>query len=326
MKVFITSDLEGVSGVVHPEHTGFSGRRHQEARKWMTEHINAAVEGALQAGATEVLVCDAHSNGRNVILDLLHPEAKLMWGRQGRRLGQMEGIDETFDAVLMVGYHARAGTLGIMNHTTISAVVTETRVNGQPVGEIDINAGIAGEFGVPVAMVSGGATAVAQARERMPHIETAAVMEPVGQYSAKVLPPVKAQALIREATVRALGRLGGMEPTRFETPVRVEVEFKEINVPKELEDALSRKAQAERERASRVILGSTEAEIAKSFKEAADAYRNDPVALQLRAMSMIQVPREPRSGSYADPRRQTSRKTSWCTSSALAASRSAPRR
>jgi len=242
MKVFVATDMEGVSGVVHREHTSWDGRRHDEARKWMTEHINAAVEGAVEAGASEVLVCDGHSNGRNVKLDLLHSDARLMWGRQNRRLGQMEGIDESFDAVLMVGLHARAGTPGVLNHTINSGVVTELRVNGDPVGEIDIGAGIAGEFDVPVAMVSGGATAVAQAKERMPHIETAVVMDPVGQYSANVLPPVRAHERVRTATVQALARLDEMEPTRFEAPVRFEMEFKDTAMA----DAASMMPGAER--------------------------------------------------------------------------------
>jgi len=225
MKVYIATDLEGISGVVHPEHTGWDGRRHQEARKWFTEHINAAVDAAVQAGAEEVWVCDGHSNGRNVILDLLHPNAKLQWGRQNRRLGQVEGIDGSFDALLMVGFHARAGTLGVLNHTTNSGVIQEIRANGLPIGEIDINAAIAGEFGVPVAMVSGDQTAVEQARERMPHIETAAVMQAVGQYSAWVLPPTRAHALIREATTKALGRLCEMKPYRLEGPIRLELKF-----------------------------------------------------------------------------------------------------
>ena len=227
MKVFIATDMEGVSGVVHPEHTGWDGRRHQEARKWTTEHIDAAVGAAVEIGATEVVVCDGHSNGRNVILDMLHPEAKLMWGRRNRILGQMEGIDATFDAVLMVGFHARAGTLGVLNHTINSGVVTEVKVNGTPVGEVEIGAAIAGEFGVPVAIVSGDATAVAESKESMPHIETATTMEPVGTYSAKVLAPAKAHAVIREATVRALQRLPEMRLYKFERPVRVEVHFKD---------------------------------------------------------------------------------------------------
>jgi D-amino peptidase len=183
------------------------------------------VEACVEGGADEILVCDGHSNGRNVILDLLHPAAELMWGRQNRRLGQVDGIDESFDGLLMVGLHARAGTLGVLNHTTNSGVIQHVKANGLPLGEIDLNAGIAGEFGVPVAMVSGGATAVAQATERMPWIETATTMEPVGMYSAKVLPPVKAQALIREATMRALGRLSEMKPYRFDAPVELEMKF-----------------------------------------------------------------------------------------------------
>ena len=225
MKIYIATDLEGISGVVHPEHTGWDGRRHQEARKWMTEHINAAVEACVEAGAKEILVCDGHSNGRNVMLDLLHPEAQLMWGRQNRRLGQVDGIDESFDALLMVGLHARAGTLGVLNHTINSGVIQEVTANGLPLGEVDINASIAGEFGVPVAMVSGDDVVVAQSLERYPNIETATVMEAVGQYSAKVLPPVKAHALIQEATTRALTRLGEMTPYRIEAPVHLEMKF-----------------------------------------------------------------------------------------------------
>jgi D-amino peptidase len=227
MKVFIVADMEGVSGVVHPEHTGWSGKRHHEARTWMTKDINAAVDGAVAAGASEVLVCDGHSNGRNVILDMLHPEANLMWGRQNRQLGQMEGLDESFQAVMMVGFHARAGTLGILSHTINSGVITEIRLNDDPVGEIDLNAALAGEFGVPTVMVSGDATAVAQAKARLPHIETVTTMEAVGTYSAKILAPVKAHALIREAAVRALGRLEEMKPWKATAPVTLELVFKE---------------------------------------------------------------------------------------------------
>ena len=191
----------------------------------MTEHINVAVEGALEAGAKEVWVCDGHSNGGNVILDLFHPRERLLWGRQNRRLGQVEGIDESFDALAMVGFHARAGTLGVLNHTTNSGVVHEVKVNGIPVGEIDINAGIAGEFGVPVVMVSGGATAVAQALESMPHVETATVMDPVGTYSANLYPLGTVLDLVREAIKRGLARRQEMPPFRFETPVRLEMTF-----------------------------------------------------------------------------------------------------
>lgn len=270
MKVYIASDLEGISGVVHPEHTGWDGRRHQEARKWLTEHLNAAIGAAVAAGAAEVVVCDGHSNGRNVVLDLLHPEAKLMWGRQGRWLGQVHGIDQGFDALLMVGFHARAGTLGVLNHTTNSGVIHEVRFNGLPMGEIDFNAALAGHFGVPVAMVSGDATAVAQAKERYPQIETAAVMESVGQYSAKVLAPAKAQALIREATAKALARLSQMKPYVMAGPIRMETDFKDSAMA----DAAAMTPGVER---------SGPRSCACTCKDAVEAYRYHSVMVTLAA-------------------------------------------
>ena len=228
MNIYIVADMEGVSGVVHPEHTAWDGRRHYEARTWMTQHINAAVEAAVAAGATNVLVLDGHSNGRNVVLDLLHPDATLMWGRQNRRLGQMEGIDESFDAVLMVGFHARAqSSPAVLNHTINSGVIAEVKINDRPVGEIELNAALAAEYGVPVAMVSGDARACAEAKAWMPHIETAVVMEAVGTYAAKILSPAKAHATIREAVTRALARLGDMRPSGFSQPIRLDVRFQD---------------------------------------------------------------------------------------------------
>lgn len=227
MKIFITADLEGVSGVTHPEHTMWDGRRHHEARRWLTDDVNAAVEGAVEMGATEVLVCDGHSSARNLLISDLHPAAMVMFGRSGRRLGQMEGIDASFAAVFQIGFHARVGTPSTLNHTTNSGVLTASTINGRPVGELDINAGIAGEFGVPVAMASGDAAAMAEIRETCPWVETAVVKWPVGMYAAKVMAPAREQELIREAVRRALGRLAEMRPFRFESPVTVELAFKD---------------------------------------------------------------------------------------------------
>ena len=216
--------------MVHPEHTGWDGRSAiKEARKWTTEHINAAVGAAVEMGATEVVVCDSHRNRTQRHPRHASPRSQADVGPpESNPWPELEGIDATFDAVLMVGFHARAGTLGVLNHTTInSGVVAEVKVNGTPVGEVEIGAAIAGEFGVPVAMVSGDATAITQSKESIPHIETATTMEPVGTFSAKVLAPAKAHAVIREATVHTLQRLQEMKLFKFERPVHVEVHFKD---------------------------------------------------------------------------------------------------
>ena len=227
MKVYMSIDMEGVSGVVHPEHTGWSGRRHHEARALLTGELNAAVEGALAAGAEEILVCDSHSNGRNVVLEDLHPEATLLWGRQNRTLGQVHGIDEGFDALVMVGFHARAGTKGVLNHTINSGVVNWMRLNGELQGEVDLNAAVAGHFGVPVAFVSGDDQVVEQTLARYPKAETVVTHRWVGTYASRAIAPAKSRERIRAGVERALGRLGELEPTKVAAPYTLEIGFKD---------------------------------------------------------------------------------------------------
>ncbi|MCY4353762.1 MAG: M55 family metallopeptidase [Truepera sp.] len=227
MKIYISADMEGVSGVVHPEHTGWSGRRHHEARLLMTGDINAAIDGAFAAGASEVVVCDSHSNGRNVVLEELDPRARLAWGRQNRSLGQVHGIDNSYAALVMVGFHARAGTPGVLNHTINSGVVHQFRLNGEAYGEVDINAALAGVFGVPIAFVSGDDRVVAQSKSRFPAIETVTTMESIGTYSALLHAPKAARVLVRDGVERALGRLADMTVLQLDGPYTLEIDFKD---------------------------------------------------------------------------------------------------
>lgn len=227
MKVYISVDMEGVSGVVHPEHTSWNGRRHHEARSLLTGELNAAVEGALAAGASDVLVCDSHSNGRNVILEDLHPEAVLLWGRQNRTLGQVHGIDEGFDALVMVGFHARASSRGVLNHTINSGVVHWMKLNGAYQGEVDLNAAIAGYYGVPVAFVSGDDQVVAQVLERYPDVETVVTHRWVGTYASRAIAPMKSRTIVQAGVERALGRLEAMRPFELPAPYTLEIGFKD---------------------------------------------------------------------------------------------------
>lgn len=227
MKVYVSVDMEGVSGVVHPEHTGWSGKRHHEARAWMTGELNAAVQGAVDAGATEVLVCDGHSNGRNAILEDLHPAATLLWGRQNRLLGQVHGIDEGFDALVMVGFHSRAGTQGVLNHTINSGVVHWMKLNGALQGEVDLNAAVAGHFGVPTAFVSGDDKVVEQTLERYPDVETVVTHRWVGTYASRAIAPVVSRQRVREGVARALARVPSLKPIVVEAPYTLEIGFKD---------------------------------------------------------------------------------------------------
>jgi D-amino peptidase len=227
MRVYISVDMEGVAGVVHEDQTDPIDPRHageyNRFRRLMTAEANAAIEGALAAGADHVLVNDSHWLMMNLVAEELHPAAELLSGGTKAR-SMVEGIELGFDAALFVGYHARAGVAhAIIDHTYTSRV-HEARLNGRPVGELAINAALAGTWGVPVALVSGDQALAAEARELLGlAVETVVVKHAVGRFAARSVAPTVACGLIREGTTAALGRPHA--PYRLETPVRLEVDF-----------------------------------------------------------------------------------------------------
>jgi len=225
LKVYISADMEGIGGVVSWDETGREGNQgdYDRARRLMAGEVNAAIEGALAAGATEILVNDSHGSMRNLIIEDLNPAARLISGSP-KLMSMMEGLDGSFDAVFFIGYHARATTPGVLNHTYTGSLL-EYRVNGQVFGETGMNAATAGEHGVPVVLVTGDGTVCAEARALLGDVETVAVKEHVGRYAANSLHPQRARALIREAAERALRDLGRIEPFRVTRPVRVELKF-----------------------------------------------------------------------------------------------------
>ncbi len=225
LKVYISVDLEGIGGVVTRDQTGPQGWEYQQARKWMTAEVNAAIRGAFAAGATEVLVSDSHGNAESLILDELDKRARLIRGWP-RKLIMMGGIDESFDAVLLIGYHASAGMRdATLAHTMSSGRIFDIKLNGQKVPEAGFNAAIAGHFGVPVVLVSGDQTIIAQTRELLGDIEGAAVKTGIGTV-ASMMHPEAAQALIEEKAKLALGRLGDFRPWRLSVPITLEITFK----------------------------------------------------------------------------------------------------
>ena len=226
LKIYISADMEGLAGAVTSEQLGPSGFEYGQFRKFMTAEINAAIEAAREAGATEILVSDSHGNGQNLLLDKLSPDVQVVrsWPRP---LGMMEGIDETFDGVIFIGYHtSTTNPEGVRAHTLSSANLTSLRLNGIAMPEAGLNAAIAGHFGVPVIMLSGDNAIVEEARGLLGDIEGAVVKQALSFQSAKTLVPAAACDLIRQKVSAAMQRLDEFAPYHLEEPVELEVSFK----------------------------------------------------------------------------------------------------
>jgi len=225
-KIYISADMEGVAGAVTGEQLGPGGFEYETFRRFMTEEVLAAIEGARAAGAGEILVSDSHGNGQNLLIDMLPDDIEVVraWPRP---LMMMEGIDETFDGAVFLGYHS--GTTnpeGVRAHTMSSARLADVRLNGVSVPEAGINGAIAGHFGVPVIMLSGDEAIADEARALLGDIETAVVKHSLSFHSARTMTPAAAQRLIRDAVERAVSRIDGFEPWVLETPITADVRFK----------------------------------------------------------------------------------------------------
>jgi D-amino peptidase len=228
MKVLIAVDMEGITGVVHWDHVDSSHKEYERFRKLMTADVNAAIEGAFAGGATHAIVADGHASGRNILIDELDARARLHSGSPSP-LAMIQGIGADVSTALFVGYHARIGSPNaILDHTWSSACVANVWLNGQPIGEIGMNAAVCGHFGVPVILVTGDQTACAEAVELLGAIETAIVKRASGRMSAECLPPEVSQQAIKDAARRAVLRFLRGEtpgPLRVETPLHLAIEL-----------------------------------------------------------------------------------------------------
>jgi D-amino peptidase len=228
MRVYISVDMEGVAGVVHEDQTNPLDPRcapeYARFRKLMTAEANAAVQGAVDAGATRILVNDSHWTMRNLLAEELHEAAELISGGP-KPLSMMEGIEGGFDAALCIGYHARAGTRAAILDHTYTDRLNDVRLNGRSVGELGLNATLAGVFEVPVVLVSGDAALATEAHDLLgDEVATVIVKEAVGRHAARSLAPVVACRRIREAVTKALKRKG-VRPFTMEAPITLEADF-----------------------------------------------------------------------------------------------------
>jgi D-amino peptidase len=226
LKVFISVDMEGVTGVIQPTQLGPEGFEYQRAREWMTGELVAAITAAKAAGATEIVAADSHGNAQSLLIDRLPDDVRVVRGFP-RPLSMMQGIDGTFQAAVFIGYHASEYTVeAVRSHTFSSARLLYVTLNGQHVSEGIFNAAIAGHFDVPVAFVSGDRAAVEEIQRTLPGVEGVIVKEGLGYHSALSLTPARGQHLIQEGVGRALARVGAMQPYRIRTPIELEVGFK----------------------------------------------------------------------------------------------------
>jgi D-amino peptidase len=218
MKVLISADMEGATGVTFPDDCEPGHPRWEYNRRFLTSDVNAAVAGFAAAGATEILVNEAHADQRNLLLDRLDPRATLLIGTH-KPLGMMEGIDRQPDAVAFVGYHTGAGQPGVLAHTYLPNTITQVRIDGTPASEGRMNALLAAEYAVPVVLVTGDDLCCEDARDWAPDAAMGVVKTCVDRYSAICLPPELSAARITEAAtqgLRALTRPAGPAPAPAE--------------------------------------------------------------------------------------------------------------
>jgi D-amino peptidase len=227
LKVFISVDMEGISGVVsRSDDVSRSGQDYEYFRTIMTKETNAAIEGALAAGATEILVRDSHGSARNLLPEMLNREAMLLRDWSGGYLSMMEGIDESFDAVIFIGYHAKAGTPNaLLEHTMSSRSVIDVSINGISLPEAGINALIAGHFNVPVVFAAGELALCEQAESLLGNVETVAVKEGVGN-AALCLHPEVAREMIRAGVEKTLHNRKAYKPYKLKPPYTLKLVLK----------------------------------------------------------------------------------------------------
>ena len=225
MEVFVSIDMEGVAGIAHLRQVMRGTDDYPRSRELMTQEANAAVAGAFDGGATRVVVNDSHGDMTNLLPDVMDPRAELTIGSPKVPHSMMTGIGPGFGCALFVGYHAGAGTEGaVLDHTYAGRLLYEVRVNGEPWNETDLNAALAGVYGVPVALVAGDDKCCEQATKRLRGVRTVTVKQGSGRHVATSLSPERARDLIREGSAAALRGAGSLDPFRPEPPFVLEAD------------------------------------------------------------------------------------------------------
>jgi len=223
VKVFLSSDIEGTAGIVDWNQVIGPGGEYEMGRRLLQNEVNAAIDGAAEAGADRFVVNDSHHTMQNLLPSELHRNASLLSGKH-KPLYMMEGLDASFDAVLLIGYHGSIGArVAILSHTYNPSVVMEVRLNGTVTGEAGINALVALHHGVPVVLITGDDATAEEARPFVPEIEAVIVKRSVSRFAAENLHPELACQLIREGARRAVARAAAIGPPSITLPARLDI-------------------------------------------------------------------------------------------------------
>jgi D-amino peptidase len=225
MKLFLSTDFEGTSGIVAWEQIIEGSAEYEQGRRLLTDEVNAVINGAAQGGATEFVVNDSHHYMRNLHPQDLRGHATLITGRH-KPLYMMEGLDASFDGVCFVSYHGSIGAEhAVLSHTYNPGAIWEVHINGEVVGESGINALVAAHYGVPVIFVSGDAVTAQEAQSIAPNAEKVIVKQSIGRFAASHIHPIVACELLRAGAERAVHNISAMHPPEFKQPVSLEITF-----------------------------------------------------------------------------------------------------
>ena len=230
MKLYISCDMEGTAGVCSWQQV--DARNYTPDyfiyQKYMTAEVCAAVDGARSAGATQVLINDSHGPMRNLILDELPEDVRILFGNR-KPLSMSQGLDRNYGGVFYTGYHGAIGDAdATLCHTYSPSVIYEVRVNGVRCSEATLNAGIAGYYGVPVLLITGDRVTIEGAKAQMPWITGVIVKESIGNFAVDSISPSAAQEAIRAGAAQAIRNAGSAKPFVFEPPITMEIDLASV--------------------------------------------------------------------------------------------------
>lgn len=226
MKIFISSDMEGTAGVVDWDQCHAAGEQYEYYCGLLTGEINAAIEGAISAGADEFLVNDSHGKMANLRPEDLAGSAAYLSGRY-KPMYMMEGLDSSFDAVFFISYHGSMGSNGsTLSHTYFPTAFAEVTINGVVTGEAGINALVAAAYGVPVVLISGDSTTAAEIEPFAPGIRSAVVKRSVTRFAAESMHPATARSVIRSEAAAAVAALATAAPPAITVPATLGITFR----------------------------------------------------------------------------------------------------